>query len=96
MGAVLAGGSGGVLGASWSVLGRSWGSLGRSWGGLGGLLGALGPPLERHAKILKTSVLKMTHLGSPKSPKMAPQTVQEATKIRYKKRSEKRTEIRRK
>ena len=89
------------MGHSWGALGRSWVALGRSWGALGGLLGALGlllaalgAILERHAKIIKKLMPKMTDLGSQKPPKMAPKSNPKATKNRCKKRSKKSIELR--
>ena len=50
-----------LLGALGPLLGRSW-----------PLLAALGPPLERHSKIIKKSMPKMTDLDLPKDPNMTP------------------------
>ena len=90
-----------LLGASWvpfgcllAALGRPWVALGRSWEALGRLLAALGAILERHAKIIKKSMPKMTDLGSQKPPKMTPKSDPKPTKNQCKKRCEKRTEIR--
>ena len=87
-------GSWGALGRSWAALGRSWAALGWLLGTLGPLLAALGAILERHAKIIKKSMPKMTHFGSPKPPKRAPKSDPKAIKNRCKKRNAKRTELR--
>ena len=61
---------------SWAIFGLSWGGLGTVLvglgavlGGLGPLLGGLGAVLERHSKIIKKSMPKMTDLGPPRLPK---------------------------
>ena len=85
----LLGCSRGALGSSWGTLGRSWGGLGALLGALGSLLGALRSLLERHAKIIKKSMPKMTDFGSQKPLKMSPKSHPKPTKNRCKKRSEK-------
>ena len=95
-----------ALGRSWGSLGRSWGSLGRSWAPLGPLLGALGrllggswpllaalgAILEKHQKINKKTMPKMTDFGSQKGAQREPKSNPKPTKIEDKNRCEKRTE----
>ena len=85
-----------ALGHSWAALGRSWAALGRSWEALGRLLAALGlllaaleAILERRTKICKTSMPKMTDLGSQKGAKREPKSNPKRTKIEDKNRCEK-------
>ena len=75
-------------------MGGSWEALGSLLGALGLLLAALGAILERHAKIIKKSMPKMTDFGSPKPPQPAPKSNQKTIKNQCKKRSAKRNEIR--
>ena len=79
----------GGLGWSWSLLGRSWGGLGSLLGALGSLLGALRSLMERHAKLIKKSMPKMTDLDPPKAPKMTPKSTPKGSQNRCKKRCEK-------
>ena len=82
------------LGASWAALGRSWEALGRLLAALGPLLAALGAILERHAKIIKKSMPKMTDLGSQKGAQREPKSNPKPTKIEDKNRCEKNTSSR--
>ena len=66
--------------------------LGLLLAALGLLLAALGAILERHAKIIKKSMPKMTDLGSQKGAQREPKSNPKPTKIEDKNRCEKRTE----
>ena len=63
-------------------------------GALGALLAALGAILERHEKIIKKMMPKMTNLGSQKGAQREPKSDPKPTKIEDKNRCEKITEIR--
>ena len=90
-----------LLGAFWVLLGAFWAllaalgpllaALGRLLGGSWALLAALGAILERHAKIIKKSMPKMTDVGSQKGAQREPNSVPKRTKIYYKNRREKNT-----
>ena len=83
-----------LLGASLAALGRPRAALGRSWEALGRLLAALGAILERHAKIIKKSMPKMTDFGSQKGAQREPKSNPKPTKIEDKNRCEKNTSSR--
>ena len=83
-----------LWGSSWAALGRSWEALGRLLGGSWPLLAALGAILERHAKIIKKSMPKMTDFGSQKGAQREPKSDPKPTKIEDKNRCEKNTSSR--
>ena len=78
------------MGHSWALLG----ALGRLLAALGALLAALGAILERHAKIIKKSMPKMTDFGSEKGAQREPKSNPKPTKIEDKNRCEKNTSSR--
>ena len=75
--------------ALWRLLGGSWEALGRLLAALGPLLAALGAILERHAKIIKKSMPKMTDFSSQKGAQREPKSDPKRTKIEDKNRCEK-------
>ena len=96
------------MGASWVLFECSWslfglvlvalgallGALGRLLGGSWELLAALGAILERHQKIIKKSMPKMTDFGSQKGAQREPKSSPKPTKIEDKNRCEKNTSSR--
>ena len=83
-----------LLGRSWAPLGPLLGALGELLGGSWQLLTALGAISERHAKIIKTSMPKMTDFGSQKGAQREPKSNPKPTKIEDKNRCEKNTSSR--
>ena len=84
----------GALGALLAALGPLLGALGGLLGGSWGLLAALGAILERHQKIIKKSMPKMTDFGSQKGAQREPKSNPKPTKIEDKNRCEKNTSSR--
>ena len=69
-------------------------ALGRLLGALALLLAALGAILDRHAKIIKKSMPKMTDFGSQKGAQREPKSTPKPTKFEDKNRCEKNTSSR--